>query len=51
MIKMAEIRTKKIAKYIDNGNIDVGMLNHSKLYLNRFGTIQLIKNYHKIFKT
>ena len=27
------------------------MLNRSKLHLNRFGTIQLVKNYHEILKT
>ena len=27
------------------------MLNQSKLHLNRFGTIQLVKNYHEILKT
>ena len=32
-------------KYIDNRNIDLGMLNRSKLHLNRFSTIQLVKNY------
>ena len=37
-------------KYIDNGNIDLGMLNPSKLHLNRFGKIQLVKNYREILK-
>ena len=37
-------------KYIDNGNISSGMLNRSKLHLNRFGTIQLVKGYREIFK-
>ena len=27
------------------------MLNRSKLHLNRFGTIQLVKNYREILKT
>ena len=34
-----EIRTRKNVKYADNGNIGLGMLNRSKLHLNRFGTI------------
>ena len=46
-----EIRTRKNVKYIDNGNIGLGMLNRSKLHLNRFGTIQLVKNYREILKT
>ena len=37
-------------KYIDNGNISSGMLNRSKLHLNRFGTIQLVKGYRETFK-
>ena len=50
---LSEIRTRKNVKYIDNGffNIDLDMLNQSKLHLNRFGTIQLVKNYHEILKT
>ena len=36
---LSEIRTRKNVKYIDNGNIGLGMLNRSKLHLNRFGTI------------
>ena len=47
---LPEIRTRKNAKYLDNGNIGLGMLNRSKLYLNRFGAIQLIKNYRDILK-
>ena len=38
-------------KYIDNGNIGLDMLNQSKLHFNRFGTIQLFKNYCEILKT
>ena len=37
-------------KNIDNGNIGLGMLNRSKLHLNRFGTIQLVKTYREILK-
>ena len=48
---LSEIRTRKNAKYIDNGNIGLDMLNRSKLHLNRFGTIQLVKNYREILKT
>ena len=48
---LSEIRTWKIVKYIDNGNIGLDMLNRSKLHLNRFGTIQLVKNYREILKT
>ena len=48
---LSEIRTRKNVKYIDNGNIGSGMLNRSKLHLNRFGTIQLVKNYREILKT
>ena len=48
---LSEIRTRKNVKYIDNGNIGLGMLNRSKLHLNRFGTIQLVKNYREILKT
>ena len=44
------IITRKNMKYIDNGNIDLGMLNPSKLHLNRFGKIQLVKNYREILK-
>ena len=38
-----EIRTRKNVKYIDNVNIGLAMLNWSKLHLNRFGRIQLVK--------
>ena len=38
-------------KNIDNGNIGLGMLNRSKLHLNTFGTIQLVKNYCENLKT
>ena len=48
---LSEIRTRKIVKYIDNGNIGLDILNRSKLHLNRFGTIQLVKNYREILKT
>ena len=47
---LSEIRTRKNVKYIDNGNIGLDMLNRSKLHLNRFGTIQLVKNYREILK-
>ena len=47
-----EIRTRKSVKYIDNGNLGLGMLLHYIfLHLNRFGTIQLVKNYSEILKT
>ena len=36
---LSEIRTRENVKYIDNENISLGMLNRSKLHLNRFGTI------------
>ena len=45
---MSEIRTRKNIKYIDNGNIGLDKLNWSKLHSNRFGTIQLVKNYREI---
>ena len=45
---LSEIRTRKNGEYIDNGNIDLDILNRSKLHLNRFGTIQLVKNYCEI---
>ena len=48
---LSEKRTKKNVKYIDNGSIGLGMLNRSKLHLNRFGTIQLVKNDCEILKT
>ena len=38
-----EIRTRKNVKYIDDVNIGLDMLNWSKLHLNRFGRIQLVK--------
>ena len=38
-----EIRTRKNVKYIDNVNIGLDMLNWSKLHLNRFVRIQLVK--------
>ena len=41
---LSEIRTRKNVKYIDNENIGLGMLNRSRLHLNRCGTIQLVKN-------
>ena len=47
---LPEIRTRKNTKYLDNGKIGLGMLNRSKLYLNRSGTIQLIKNYREMLK-
>ena len=37
-------------KYINNQNIGLSMLNRSKLHLNRFATIQLVKNYRKFLK-
>ena len=45
---LSEIRTRKNVNYIDNGNIGLDMLNRSKLHLNRFSTIQLVKNCRKI---
>ena len=45
-----EIRTRKNVEYVGNGNIGLGMLNRSKLHLNRFGIIQLVKNYREILK-
>ena len=48
---LSKIRTRKNVKYIDNGNIGLDTLNRSKLHLNRFGTIQLVKNYREILKT
>ena len=47
---LSEIRTRKNVKYIGNGKIGLDMLNRSKLHLNRFGTIQLVKNYREILK-
>ena len=47
---LSGIKTRKNVKHIDNGNIGLGMLNWRKLYLNRFGRIQLVKNYRKILK-
>ena len=47
---LSEIRTRKNGKYVDNGNIGLDMLNRNKFYLNRFGTIQLAKNYREILK-
>ena len=47
---LSEIITRKNVKYIDHGNIGLDMLNRSKLHLNRFGTIQLVKNYREILK-
>ena len=41
---LSEIRARKKGEYIDNGNISLGMLNRSKLHLNIFGTIQLVKS-------
>ena len=48
---LSEIRTKKKVKHIDNGNIGLDKLKQSKLHLNRFGTIQLVKTYREISKT
>ena len=45
---LSEKKTRKNVNYIDNGNIALGMLNRSKLHLNIFGTIQLVKNYCEI---
>ena len=47
---LSEIRTRKNMKYIDNGNISLGTLNRSEFHLNRFVTIQLVKNCREIFK-
>ena len=47
---LSKIKTRKNVKYIDNGNIDLSMLNRSKLLLNTFGTIKLVKNYREILK-
>ena len=44
---LSEIRSRKNVKFIDNGNIDLDMLNRSNLHLNRFGTIQLVKTIAK----
>ena len=35
----------------NNNNICLGMLNRKKPHLNRFGAIQLVKNYREILKT
>ena len=43
--------TRKNVRYIDNGNIGLYMFNRSKPDLNRFATIQLVKNYPAILKT
>ena len=40
---LSETRTRKNVKSIGNGNIGLTMSNPSKLYLSRFGTIQLVK--------
>ena len=48
---LSERRTRKNVKYIDNGNIGLDMLNRSKLHLNRYGAIQLVKNYLEVLKT
>ena len=48
---LSEKRTRKNVKYTDNGNIVLGRLNRSKLHLNRFGMIHLVKNYCGILKT
>ena len=47
---VSEIRTRKNDEYVNNENIGLGMLNRSKLHLNRFGTIQVVKNYREILK-
>ena len=47
---LSEINTMKIVKHIDNGNISLGVLNRSKLHLNRFGMIQRVKNYRESLK-
>ena len=47
---LSKIRTRKNAKYIDNENISLGTLNRSEFHLNRFVTIQLVKNCREIFK-
>ena len=49
-LELSETRTRENVKYIDNGNIGLGMLNWSKLHLNRFDTIQVVKNYCEILK-
>ena len=46
---LSEKRTRKNVKYIDNGNIGLGMLNRSKLHLNSIPF--LVKNYREILKT
>ena len=48
---LSEIRTKKKVKHIDNGNIGLDKLKQSKLHLNRFGTVQLVKTYREVSKT
>ena len=40
---LSEKRTRKNVKYTDNGSIVLGRLNRSKLHLNRFCTIHLVK--------
>ena len=45
---LSEIRTRKNMKYIDNGNIDLGMLNRSKLHLNRSGWSNWLKTTVKL---
>ena len=47
---LSEMKTRKNVKYIYNGNICLSILNRSKLHLNRFGTMQLIKGYREILK-
>ena len=48
---LSEKRTRKNVKYIHDENIGLCMLNRSKFHLNRFGTVQLVKNYREILKT
>ena len=47
---LPKTKPKKTVKYIDKWNVGLDMLNWSKIHLNRFGMIQLVKNYRKIIK-
>ena len=40
----------KNLSFIDNGNINPRMLNKSRLYLNEYGTTQLVNNFYCTMK-
>ena len=46
--KLENLCKGKGIKFISNNNIDSSCLNRNKLHLNKSGTAQLVKNFHRL---